>query len=124
MPLPSVLDEIDRLFDELIRRPWGSATRQLVPTEVRSVEDGWVIELPVSGLRAEDLKVEVHERRLTVTGHRSRAREDQHESVWSRTQQETSFQRSMMLPADADPDTVEAKIEGGTLSVHVRRRQR
>ena len=124
MPLPSVLDEIDRLFDELIRRRWGTAPRQLVPAEVRPVEDGWIIELPVAGLHAEDLKVEVHERRLTVSGHRSRAHEHQHERVWSRMQQETSFQRTITLPAEADPDALEAKLEGGTLSVHVRRRKR
>jgi HSP20 family protein len=124
MPLPSVLDEIDRLFDELVRRPWGRAARQLVPAELHEVEDGWVVEIPVEGLQAADLKIGVSGRQLTVSGRRQRHREErQRGSGWSHSTQEISFERTIPLPAEADPDTIDAKIEGATLSIHVRKRR-
>lgn len=123
--LPSVLDEIDRLFDELIRRPWGTAARSLVPAELREVDDGWMIELHVEGLRASDLCVEVHGRRLTVTGQR-RSEQERYGSrnEWTRSQRSVSLQRTITLPAEGDPDSIEARLEGTTLSLHIRRRQK
>jgi len=125
MALPTVIDEIDRLFDELVRRPWGAASRQLVPAEFRAVKDGWVVELPVQGMRAKDLTVEVHGRRLTIHGHRRQEQEQRHgQAGWSRTQQEMSLHRTIHLPDEVDPDNIEANVEGSTLSIHVRRRKR
>ncbi len=124
MPLPSVLDELDRLFDELIRRPWGAASRQLVPLQFREVKDGWVVELPVEGLRAADLKIEVHGRQLTVSGHRRSEQERRQGARFTQTQQEVTLQRTIALPEEANPDDVEAAVEGSTLSIHVGRRKR
>ena len=123
MPLPSLLDEIDRLFDELIHRPWGAAARELVPAHVREVQDGWIVELPVEGLRAADLKVMVSGRQLTVRGHQRRQREGLSGGRWTQAQHEVDFHRSMMLPGDADPDSVEASIEESTLSIRIRKRR-
>jgi HSP20 family protein len=123
MPLPSVLDEIDRLFDELVRRPWGMGARQVVPAEVREVKDGWVVKLLVEGLTAADLQVHVQGDRLTVSGHRHRARERRGETGWTQTQQEIAIHRTIALPAGADPDSIDAKIEDSTLTIHIRRRQ-
>ncbi|MFQ5665450.1 MAG: Hsp20/alpha crystallin family protein [Candidatus Binatia bacterium] len=125
MPLPSVLDELDRLFDELVRRPWGAASRQLVPAEFREVEDRWVVELPVEGMRAADLRVDVQGRRLTVTGHRRRTHAQRGgAALWTRTQQETMLHRTLTLPHDADPDDIEAKIEGDTLFIYIRKNRK
>jgi HSP20 family protein len=123
MPLPSVLDEIDRLFDELVRRPWGAASRQLVPVQLREVKDGWVVDLPAEGLRAEDLKVEVQERQVTVSGRRRSRQRRQHGRQWMHTQEEVTWQRRIPLPAEANPDDVEASIQGATLSIHIGRKR-
>ncbi len=124
MPLPTVIDEIDRLFDELIRRPWGKPARQLTPLDVRQVEDGWVVTLPVEGLSAKDLQIHVEGNWLTVSGHSRRAREErQGKSGWSRTEQEFSLSRTIALPAGADPDHIDATIENSILTLHIRRRK-
>ena len=124
MPLPSVLDEIDRLFDELVRRPWGAAARHLTPVQLREVKDGWVVDLPVEGLRAADLKVEVAERQLTVSGQRRSGQEQRQGGRSTHTQKEVSWYRTIPLPEDANPDAVEASVEGSTLSIHIGRRRR
>jgi HSP20 family molecular chaperone IbpA len=124
MALPSLVDEINRLFDDLIRRPWGAGARQLSPAVIREETDGWVVEIPVEGMRAADLKVEVHGRRLTILGHRRSDQERRHgTSGWSRSQREQTLHQTVTLPADADPEDLEAQIEGSRLTVHVRRRR-
>jgi HSP20 family protein len=123
MPLPSVLDEIDRLFDELVRRPWGMSARQVVPAEVHEVKDGWMVKLPVEGLTAADLQLHVQGDRLTISGHRRRARERRGETSGTQTQQEIAIHRTIPLPAGADPESIDAKIEDSTLTIHIRRRQ-
>ncbi|MFN8628368.1 MAG: Hsp20 family protein [Candidatus Binatia bacterium] len=124
MALPTVLDEIDRLFDELVRRPWGKAARQVTPLDVRQVEDGWVVALPVEGLAAKDLQVHVEGRWLTVSGHGRREQERQHGvSGWSRAEHEYSLSRTIALPAGADPNRIDATIENSTLTIHIRRRK-
>jgi len=123
MPLPSVLDEIDRLFDELVRRPWGTTARQVIPAEVHEVEDGWMVRLPVEGLSPADLQVHVQGNQLTISGHRRQAQERRGKTGWTHTQREITFHRAMALPAGADPDNIDAKIENSTLTIHIRRRQ-
>ncbi|MBP1686166.1 MAG: heat shock protein Hsp20 [Deltaproteobacteria bacterium] len=124
MALPSVLDEIDRLFDELVRRPWGKAGRQVTPLDVRQVEDGWVVTLPVEDLSAKDLQVHVEGNWLTVSGHSRRAEEHrQGKTGWSRKEQEFSLSRTIALPAGADPSRIDATIEKSTLTIHIRRRK-
>ena len=122
MPLPSVLDEIDRLFDELIRQPWGT-NRQLVPAEVREVEDGWQVQLAVPGLSAADLQVHVQGNRLMISGQRHEARERRRKGGWTQTAEQITFNRTIALPPGADPETIDAKIEGSTLSIHIHRRK-
>ncbi len=122
MPLPSVLDEIDRLFDELVHRPWRGPGREIVPAEMQEVDDGWIIRLPVPGMLASDLTVQVHGRQLTITGARHQQKARAGKTGWTRTQHAITFERTLTLPADADPDNIEARIEDSTLNLHIRRR--
>jgi HSP20 family molecular chaperone IbpA len=123
MALPSVVDEIDRLFEELIRRPWGSIERQVVPVEMREVEDGWMVRLPVEGLTPADLQVHVHGNQLTISGRRRQAQERHGKMGWTHTQREMTFRRAMALPAGADPENIDAEVEDSTLTIHIHRRQ-
>lgn len=121
--LPWVLEEIDRLFHELVHRPWGSAGTTLAPAELHEVEDGWVIDLPAAGMRAQDLTVSIKGTQLTVSG--KRHSEEKHGDArrgWSVAQHETAFSRTITLPQAARPDDFEARLEGSVLKIHVRRR--
>jgi HSP20 family molecular chaperone IbpA len=119
--LPSVFDEIDRLFHELIHRPWGS-TATVVPAQVHEVEDGWLVELPVSGMRAEDLSVDVRGRQVTIRGkRRTEEKQGSSKTGWTVSQRETSFTRALTLPQPAQPGDVDAHVEGSTLKIHIRR---
>ncbi len=83
-----------------------------------------MIRMRVQGLRTGDVNVSVHGRQLTVSGRRHEERQRRTgESGWTLTRQEVSFERTMTLPAEADPNAIDARIENETLCIHVRRRQ-
>lgn len=121
MPLPSVLEELDRLFQQLVHEPWGTSAA-LEPPELKEVEDGWVLEFRVEGLRAADLVVDVQGRRLTVRGRR-RVSERQRQPLggWSVSEREVAFSRSVTLPVSVVAADVEARLEDSVLKLHVRR---
>ena len=72
--------------------------------EVTKTEDGWNVELPVPGYKPDQIDVTVEDRVLTVTGKTERR----------------SFQRSLLLPEEVDPETIGAKVEHGMLTLGLR----
>lgn len=122
MRLPTLLDEIDRLFDELVRRPWGGPS-QASAASMRAVEGGWVIEIPSEGLRPQDLRIEVQGRRLVVTGHVHRHGERREATRWGRMEEEVSLHRTILLPEGADVAGIQSTVTGGKLVLRVRRKK-
>ena len=117
----SIVDQIDRLFDELVHRRWGTRAG-ITPAEVKTVEDGWEIEIPVPGLRAEDIDVHVSGRELWVRGAARRHAEQRSAAgSWARLSRNLSFTRSFLLPYAVDPNDVSARLEDGVLRIHIRR---
>ena len=90
-------------FDPL-RAVFGSTPGYSAQGEVTKTEDGWNVEIPVPGFKPEAIDVTVEDRVLTVNGKTERR----------------SFQRSILLPEEIDPDTIEAKVEHGMLSLALR----
>jgi HSP20 family protein len=69
--------------------------------EVQKTDNGWTVEIPVPGFRPEEIEVTVEDRVLTISGKSERR----------------SFQRSILLPEEVDPETIEAKVEHGLLAL-------
>lgn len=123
MAFPSLMDEIDRLFDELVRQPWNMPPSRAAAA-LRPVEDGWIVEVPIDGLQAEDVEVELHGRQLTIRGARRTEHRRWHAGrLAARERSTVALLRTLTLPADVRPEDVEAQVRGTTLYVHVRKRE-
>jgi len=118
MPLPKLVDQIDHLFEQLIRQPWS---RPLAPGS-RVAVDEHVLELaiPIGECERGHMSVTVEGRQLNVALRRRSAQNDP-DAVQPQEQRQ-----SFLLPEDADVSTLEARFEGETLRVRVglRRRRR
>ncbi|HVA37936.1 MAG TPA: Hsp20/alpha crystallin family protein [Candidatus Dormibacteraeota bacterium] len=103
-----------RLFDQV----WGADPFQMLETATRrstyhvtSTETGYEVELEVPGFTKETLDVSVEaENILTVKGERK-----------ARDGRTVRVQRQFTLPDDADPATIQAKIEHGLLMIAIQR---
>jgi HSP20 family protein len=120
--VPSLLaEQIDRLFDELVRRRWGTQAK-LAPARVREVEDGWEIELAVPEMAPENLEVELRGRELTVRGTKRTARTGRVGLFgYTRSTSGLTFMRQFLLPEVVPAEAVEARWEDGVLRIRIRR---
>jgi HSP20 family molecular chaperone IbpA len=119
--LLSVTEEIDRLFDELVHRRWGTRSG-ITPAQMKVVEDGWVIEVPVEGLSAADIQVHVSGRELWVRGVARRETEQRWGTrLWMRASRNVNMTRSFVLPEPVSAKDVDARVEDGVLRIHIRR---
>jgi HSP20 family molecular chaperone IbpA len=118
MPAVRLLDEIDRLFDEMVRIPWARPPSRLAP---RPADKTFLeIEMPLSDEQRGDVSVAIEGSRLIVTLRRrttassERGTHDEHEQI----------QRSFALPDDADVSVIETHFEHDVLKVRVGLRER
>ena len=78
-----------------------------------------ILRADLPGIKPEDVKIEVQDDTLTVSGeHEERAEEKGKEFV-RRERRYGSFYRSMALPPGVDPEKIEAKTHDGVLEVTI-----
>jgi HSP20 family protein len=103
------------------------ATNALVPpADVIVSEQGVNVEMDVPGIRREDLNIELESDTLTVRGERRFPYPaEPSERTWRHIERRFGrFQRSMRVPGGLDPDSVEASLHDGVLSLRIPRPQR
>jgi HSP20 family protein len=112
--------EVDRLFDELIHRPWGFCReiRGWNPMiDLYETADSFILEADLPGVKAEDVKVEVQNGDLVLQGERTL---EQHEGDGKFHTMERSsgyFIRQMKLPGLVKKEDIKAEFNDGVLRV-------
>ena len=104
-----LIDEIDRLFEQLVRDPWAGAPRP--GGRARPGERVYEVALPIRVGHLGDVGVAIEGRRLVVRAQRPMAGE---------AAPSTLAEHVFSLPEDADVTGLEAQFEGETLRVRVR----
>lgn len=115
MPLPKFVDQIDHLFEELIRQPW-SRPRGAVPRVVD--EHALELKVPLGECERGHMSVAVEGRQIHVVLRRRSAQGG------GGTAQREEQHQSFLLPEGADVSTLEARFEGDNLLIRVGLRQR
>ncbi|MEO1135366.1 MAG: Hsp20/alpha crystallin family protein [Pseudomonadota bacterium] len=112
--------EMNRLFDDFFTdfgTPSVFAADQsgarAIHIDVKDNGKALKLEAELPGVSEDDIDVELHDNLLTIRGERKD--EEEKEGVSRRSF--ASFQRSMSLPFDVDPDAVEAKFRNGVLTL-------
>lgn len=110
-------------FDQWLRHPFagfpavGQFLNELIPasasgrlaTDVHEDKDNFYALFELPGVKKEDVKVEVHDRLLTVTADRREKSDDKEESL--------SLSRSISVPEGIKGEAISAKLEDGILTV-------
>jgi HSP20 family protein len=121
--LQSVQTEINRLFNTLFDSPTPTVTgapRRWIPA-MDLVEDGgeFVLRADLPGISEGDVKIELQDNVLTVSGERKDEREDRKEGYYRLERSSGAFSRSLTLPDGVDPEQVKASFDRGVLEVHI-----
>lgn len=112
--------EVERLFDEMIHRPWGVCRdiRGWNPSiDVYETDEAFVLEADLPGVKAEDVKVESDNGDLVLRGWRTIEKKQSDGQFYTMERSSGDFMRRIKLPASIDKDAIEAEFHDGVLRV-------
>ena len=110
---------IDQLFDEFSRSmPFRDDTGMMaVSLDVAETDNAIEITAEVPGASAEDIDVSLKDDVLTIKGEKRSEVEDKQKNYHVIERAYGSFIRHVPLPAEVDPNKVDAKFEKGLLKI-------
>jgi HSP20 family protein len=123
--LHSLQQEMNRLFGTFFDSPAqggnGGALRRWIPAmDLVEEKDHYVLRADLPGLSEEDVKVELEDNVLTLSGERKSEHEERQEGGAYRVERASgSFSRSLTLPEGTDPEGIQASFDKGVLEVRV-----
>lgn len=121
--IDSLQDEMNRLFGRFFENPQdtssGPARRWLPAMDLVETGDNYVLRADLPGVGEDDVKIELEDSVLSISGERHAEREDQDEGFYRIERATGSFARSLTLPAGVDADRVEASFDRGVLEVRI-----
>jgi HSP20 family protein len=89
-----------------------------VPLDIQADNVEFVVTAPVAGLKAEDLKIEILEDVLTLSGEVKSETTEESEYLL-REIHYGAFSRSIRLPSTLEADKAEAMVEDGFLTIRI-----
>jgi HSP20 family protein len=104
---------IDRMTDDENMGMWNPAV------DLYEKDDHFVIKAELPGVDRNDIKVDLKDRVLTLSGERTYDNEVKEENYYRKERSYGKFQRAFRLPADVDSDKIKAEFKDGVLQVEV-----
>lgn len=130
-PLWELHREMDRLFERAFQGfgPLSSglptsAQSLLKPNvDIKENKKSYTISVEVPGVEEGDVKLELADGALTISGEKKHEKEEKDEHYHSIERSYGSFKRVLSLPQDAKEDDIKAKFKNGVLTITVPRKQ-
>jgi len=111
-------EEMERACAKFV--PTAPETEFWAPALELTQKDGnYIATLELPGLKKEEVKVEVAEGALTITGERKLEKEEKEEGYFRSERSYGSFYRSIPLPKEAKIENIKAELTNGVLVVTV-----
>jgi HSP20 family protein len=125
--LNSLQHEVNRLFSAFFDTPGvgagdgesGAIARWLPAMDLIETDNEFVLRADLPGLSEDDVKVELEDNVLTISGERKAEHEEREEGFYRLERAHGKFQRSLTLPEGVDSDNVTATFDRGVLEVRI-----
>ena len=114
--LAELRSRFDRLFDDWLdghERAWTPAI------DVVREDDHLVLRADLPGIKPEEVKLEVEDDILTVSGEHRESKEEKDKHYVRRERRYGSFRRSMALPPGVEANSIKAKTHDGVVEVTI-----
>jgi len=118
--LDDLHERMSRLFESSLGE--GAAGAWLPSVDIEETDDAFIVEAELPGVDHKDVSVEMQGNQLSIHGE---VRERERKGILRRQMRRTGqFDYRVLLPAEVDPDKIEANLQGGVLRVEARKVQR
>jgi HSP20 family protein len=115
--------EMDRLFDDFWTTPALSVSNEVSSwspsTDIEEEDDHYMLSLEVPGMKRDDLKIEVVDNQVLISGERKSEDKRQNKGGYYSERRFGKFQRAFALPTHVDAGKIEAQYQDGVLKVYV-----
>ena len=103
-------------FGELGHGAWAP------PVDIEETDDAWLVEAELPGVKQGDITIELQDSELAISGE---LKEKERKGILRRRTRRTGrFDYRVTLPGEFDPDSVEADLNRGVLTVRVPKPER
>ena len=120
--LGTLQSEMNRLFNTVFDgpTPTGTTMRRWMPAmDLVESGDEFVLRADLPGLAEDDVKIELEDSTLTISGERKAEHEAKGEGFYRVERATGAFSRSLTLPKGVDPESVSARFDRGVLEVRI-----
>jgi HSP20 family protein len=121
--LGTIQNEMNRLFNSFFDTPApanGQALRRWVPPmDLVETETDFVLRADLPGMSEADVKIELDDGLLTISGDRKAEHEERKAGYYRVERSFGAFRRSLTVPEGVDPGSVKATFDRGVLEVTV-----
>jgi HSP20 family protein len=125
--LASTFEDLAKEFESMFGRPVSSTSvfeknenGRFVPTlDISETAEGYEVSVDIPGVKPEDVKLEIHENQLVVSGKRENCCSKKEKNYHRVERTFGEFQRAVLLPSAVDQDKIEATYNAGVLHVNL-----
>jgi HSP20 family protein len=90
--------------------------------DIEETDDAWIVEAEIPGVKRDDVNLEMRENELVITGE---IKERERTGILRRkTRRRGSFEMRVSIPGEVDPDSIEANLGDGVLTVRIPKAQK
>lgn len=133
-PMLQFHQEMNRLFDDAFKHfgapslfgssPLLGGNDWFKPSlDLSASEQNYCIRLEVPGLQESDLAIDLQGDVLTIKGQIKQEQEDKDRHFYRSERRYGTFRRTLALPADADSNSIDARLKDGVLSITMARKE-
>ncbi len=121
--MKKVQQEMDSLFERFLsgREFEGREIARAPLTNLEDKQDSFVLTAELPGLEKEDIKIEVAPTAITVKGERKAQKEEKEKNYYYSERSYSGYHRSIALPAEVNPEQVDAEYKNGVLTVTMKK---
>lgn len=122
--VPTLQNRINRMFDDFfpethsVNRNVGGANWYPV-VDIYETEESTVIKADLPGITKENIKINVEDNILSLTGERTYEEEVEKENFYRRERAYGTFKREFTLPSTVDHEKIKADFKDGVLKIEI-----
>ena len=117
----NVFDDMDSMIHSIFNTDWNFPARNTQnwspDVDVKETRNSFVLSADIPGLTKKDIKINVANGRLSISGERSFETDQENDNYHYRERQFGTFDRSFNLPENVDEKKISASFKNGILNV-------